>query len=386
MEFWIGLLLFGGIMAVVLYRYWDRRQDEKWHAHVPNQLIVSFHDGVTPTQIAEIHKKAKCEMMEHDPELGIYKIASKRKMRRILKHYQGLAETAFVEPNYLFQASAAPNDPYFSLYQYGPQRISAPAAWDVTQGNPAVKIAVVDTGVQLDHPELQPKLVPGYDFVNNSPQPMDGNGHGTHVAGIAAAATNNGFGIAGVCPLASIMPIRSLDDTGSGELMNVVRGIVYAAQQGAQVINLSLGSPAASSSLQSAIQYAWDRGAVIVAAAGNAGSSLPSYPANYPNVIAVGSTNEREEKSAFSNYGRWVDVAAPGENILSTYPGSYYAYLSGTSMAAPHVAGIAALLASQGKTNVQIQRAIKNTSDPIPGTGAFWLYGRVNAAKAVQAT
>lgn len=269
MEFWIGLLLFGGIMAVVLYRYWDRRQDEKWHAHVPNQLIVSFHDGVTPTQIAEIHKKAKCEMMENDPELGIYKIASKRKMRRILKHYQGLAETAFVEPNYLFQASAAPNDPYFSLYQYGPQRISAPAA---------------------------------------------------------------------------------------------------------------------SSSLQSAIQYAWDRGAVIVAAAGNAGSSLPSYPANYPNVIAVGSTNEREEKSAFSNYGRWVDVAAPGENILSTYPGSYYAYLSGTSMAAPHVAGIAALLASQGKTNVQIQRAIKNTSDPIPGTGAYWLYGRVNAAKAVQAT
>lgn len=386
MEFWIGLLLFGGIMAIVLYRYWDRRQDAKWHAHVPNQLIVSFHDGVKPTQIKEIHKKAKCEMMDHDPELGIYKISSKRKMRRILKHYQGLAEIAFVEPNYLFQASAAPNDPYFSLYQYGPQRIAAPAAWDVTQGTPAVKIAVVDTGVQLDHPELQPKLVPGYDFVNNSPQPMDGNGHGTHVAGIAAAATNNSFGIAGVCPLASIMPIRSLDNTGSGELMNVVRGIVYAAQQGAQVINLSLGSPAASASLQSAIQYAWDRGAVIVAAAGNAGSALPSYPANYPNVIAVGSTNEREEKSAFSNYGRWVDVAAPGENILSTYPGSYYAYLSGTSMAAPHVSGIAALLASQGKTNAQIQRAIKTTSDPIPGTGTYWLYGRVNAAKAVQAT
>lgn len=113
-------------------------------------------------------------------------------------------------------------------------------------------------------------------------------------------------------------------------------------------------------------------------------SSVPNYPANYPNVLSVASTNASDVKSGFSNYGRWVDVTAPGENILSTYPGNYYAYLSGTSMAAPHVAGVAALLASQGKTNAQIQSIIQTTSDPIPGTGTYWLYGRVNAARAVR--
>lgn len=150
------------------------------------------------------------------------------------------------------------------------------------------------------------------------------------------------------------------------------------------MINLSLGSPAPSFTLQSAIDYAWRSGSVIVAAAGNDGSSVPNYPANYPNVISVASTNASDVKSGFSNYGRWVDVTAPGENILSTYPGSYYAYLSGTSMASPHVAGLAALLASQGRTNAQIQSIIQTTSDPIPGTGTYWLYGRVNAARAVR--
>ncbi|WP_328203974.1 S8 family peptidase [Brevibacillus nitrificans] len=383
MGLWIGLL-FAAALFGALYVYWDRREDQKWHDHVPNQLIVRFHDGITEEQMIEIHRKAKCELIGSDQELGIYHLSSKRKMRRIWKHYQGLDEIEFAEPNYRFKAFATSNDPYFASYQYGPQTIQAPSAWDVTQGSAAVKIAVVDTGVQLDHPELQSKIIQGYDYVNNDANPMDGNGHGTHVAGIASAVTNNAYGIAGVCPLASILPVRVLDDSGSGDLLNVARGIIFAAAQGAQVINLSLGSPATSSTLQSAIDYAWRSGAVIVAAAGNDGSVVPSYPANYPNVISVASTNANDVKSGFSNYGRWVDVAAPGENILSTYPGSYYAYLSGTSMASPHVAGLAALLASQGKTNVQIQSVIQTTSDPIPGTGTFWKFGRVNAARAVR--
>ncbi|WP_400164518.1 S8 family peptidase [Brevibacillus sp. TJ4] len=384
MGFWISLFVAGAVIAGLLYRYWDRRQDQKWPAHTANQLIVRFKDGLSAEQMNEIHRKAKCELVDSEPELGIYRVSSRRKMRKILKHYQGLSEIEFAEPNYQFKAFAVPNDPYFSLYQYGPQRIAAPAAWDVTQGSPEVTVAVVDTGVQLDHPDLRAKIVPGYDFVSNDTSPADGNGHGTHVAGIAAAVTNNRIGIAGVCPLASIMPIRVLDNSGSGDLMNVARGIVYAAQQGAQVINLSLGAPASSSTLQSAVQYAWSRGAVIVAAAGNDGSATPNYPANFANVIAVASTNENDTKSGFSNYGLWVDVAAPGDQVLSTYPRNYYSYLSGTSMAAPHVAGVAALLAAQGKTNEEIVDAILSTCDPVPGTGRYWVHGRVNAERAVR--
>lgn len=384
MWLWTGLAFAGLAVAYLLYWYREKREDEKWHDHVPNELIVKFKEGVSPEQMDSIHQRAKCWSAGGEEELGIHKIRSKRKMRKMLNAYRDLPEVEFAEPNYLFSASVTPNDPFFASYQYGPQRIQAPSAWDVTQSNPAVKIAIVDTGVQPDHPDLRGKLLQGYDFVDNDNTPSDGNGHGTHVAGIAAAVTNNGIGIAGMAPLASILPVRVLDNSGSGDLANVARGIVYAAQQGAQVINLSLGAPVSSSTLESAIQYAWSRGAVIVAAAGNEGTSRLNYPAAYANVIAVASTNERDQKSGFSNYGQWVEVAAPGENILSTYPGGYYAYLSGTSMAAPHVAGLAGLLAAQGRTNVQIRNAILSTSDPVAGTGVYWLYGRVNASRAVR--
>lgn len=247
-----------------------------------------------------------------------------------------------------------------------------------------MRVAILDTGVQLNHPDLRGKVLQGYDFVNRDYSPNDGNGHGTHVAGIAAAVTNNYTGMAGIAPRASILPVRVLGNDGSGSLQDVANGIVYAANQGAQVINLSLGSPASSSTLQNAIQYAWNRGAVIVAAAGNDNSRTPNYPANYPNVIAVASTDRYDSRSSFSNYGSWVEVAAPGQSILSTYPGSCYAYLSGTSMAAPHVAGLAALLAAQGRTQTQIRDAILDTTDPIAGTGVFWVYGRINAARAVR--
>ena len=139
-------------------------------------------------------------------------------------------------------------------------KINAPAAWDISQSNSSIKIAIIDTGVQLNHPELASKLLPGYDYVSYDTIPEDGNGHGTHVAGITASVTNNGAGIAGVAPLASIVPIRVLDDSGMGTMGNVGNGLVYAANNGIQVVNLSLGGPVGDAFLQAAVQYAWDRG------------------------------------------------------------------------------------------------------------------------------
>ncbi|MBT2756780.1 peptidase S8 [Mesobacillus foraminis] len=352
-------------------------------SYVENQLIVKFLEDTTDEQIEEIHRKMKCTVIDENRELGLHVVQSKRKVQRMIKSFNKFKEIDYVEPNYIYKASYTPNDTYFP-YQYGPQKIQAPAAWDVTQSDRSVKIAIVDTGVQLNHPDLANKLLAGYDFVNQDNVPDDGNGHGTHVAGIAAAVTNNSRGIAGVAPLASIMPVRVLDNSGSGTLSNIANGIIFAANQGAHVINLSLGSTQGAITLQNAIDYAWNKGAVLVAAAGNSGVNTPNYPAYYNNVIAVASTDPDDRKSPFSNYGRWVEVAAPGTDILSTYTGSYYAYLSGTSMASPHVAGLAALLADQGKTNTQIRNVIQNTSDPIPGTGTYWTYGRVNASRAVQ--
>lgn len=385
MLLWLGIsTAFLVFVTIILYHYFNIRADRKFHPHAKNELIIKFIDGTSQEDMNALHKKEKCTIMDSYDELGFYRITSKRKMRRMLKQYSKSKLIEYAEPNHVYKAFYTPNDPYYPGYQYGPQKVAAPAAWDITQSSANIKIAIIDTGVQPNHPELAGKLLPGYDYVDWDPNTSDGNGHGTHVAGIAAAATNNGVGIAGMAPFASIIPIRSLDNYGNGLLSSVANGIVYAANNGAHVVNLSLGSPTNDSFLQAAVQYAWDRGAVVIAAAGNDNTSTPFYPAYLPGVVAVASTNSSDVKSAFSNYGTWVDVAAPGDQILSTYVGTSYAYLSGTSMAAPHVSGLAALLASQGRSNTNIRDCIVFTCDPIPGTGTYWTQGRINALRAVQ--
>ncbi|MGQ8873035.1 S8 family peptidase [Paenibacillus sp. TSA_86.1] len=364
-------------------RYLDQRDASKFDPHAPHQLLLKFKEGTTPDQMHTLHRKNKCKVTETYEDLGWYRIESRKKMNRILKLYKDHTLIEHAQPNYLVQTSFIPNDPFFP-YQYNLTKINAPAAWDINQSNSTIKIAIIDTGVQLNHPELASKLLPGYDYVDYDNIPEDGNGHGTHVAGIAASITNNGVGIAGTAPLASIVPLRVLDNNGQGTIGNVGNGLVFAANNGVQVINLSLGGPTGDTFLQAAVQYAWDRGAVIIAAAGNDNTSFPIVPASYPNVIAVASTNSYDLKSNFSNYGPWVDMAAPGDSILSTYLGSSYAYLSGTSMAAPQVAGVAALLAAQGKTNAQIRDALCFASDPVSGSGIYWTYGRLNAYQSVQ--
>ncbi|MFC4547161.1 S8 family peptidase [Paenactinomyces guangxiensis] len=351
--------------------------------YVPGQVIVKFKAGTSQKSMQAAHSEEGTQVVSKSSKLGFEVVKFKNKsVEEMIKQYKQNPNVEYVEPNYYFHATWTPND--LTSSQWGPQKIQAPQAWDVTRSSSNVKIAIVDTGVQSNHPDLSGKVINGRDFVDDDNVSNDANGHGTHCAGIAAAVTNNGTGIAGMAPNARILAVRVLDANGSGTLDDVANGIIHAADQGAQVISLSLGGSSGTSSLQNAVNYAVNKGSVVVAAAGNSGSSAPSYPAYYSNAIAVASTDSADRKSSFSNYGSWVDVAAPGSSIYSTYIGSSYRSLSGTSMATPHVAGLAGLLAAQGKNNSQIRAAIENTADQISGTGTYWSYGRVNAAKAVN--
>lgn len=271
--------------------------------------------------------------------------------------------------------------------QYAWANIHAYEGWAITRGSSSVVVAIVDTGIQLSHPDLNSKIVEGYDFVDGDASANDTvNGHGTHVAGIVGAETNNGLGGAGTCPNCSLMPVRVLDGSGNGYTSDVIDGIRYAVDSGARVINLSLGGPNPDPLMEQALNYAWSKGVFVACAAGNNGNvgNPINYPAYYTNCEAVGAVGSDDKRATYSEYGTWVDVAAPGSLIYSTYRNSGWSYLSGTSMATPHVAGVAGLLAGQGLTNAQIRDRIAQTADPISGTGTLWSNGRLNLLRAVR--
>lgn len=297
-------------------------------------------------------------------------------VERLIANLRNNPNVSMVEPNYIYTINWTPNDPGLSQ-QWAWDKIGAYTAWDTNKGSSSVIIAVVDTGVQLNHPDLSTKLVPGYNFVAGNTTPNDGHGHGTHVAGTAAAITDNGAGGAGTCPNCKIMPVKVLSDSGSGTLADVANGIIWAADNGADVINLSLGASSGATTLANAVAYAWNQGSFLACAAGNENTSAASYPAYYEQCFAVASTTSSDQRSSFSNYGTWVEVAAPGSSIYSTWINSSYNTISGTSMATPHVAGQAGLLASLGMSNSQIWNEIMATAEPISGTGTLWIAGRI---------
>ncbi|CDQ20223.1 S8 family peptidase [Halobacillus karajensis] len=301
----------------------------------------------------------------------------------VLKALKNNPNVEYAEPNYTFNAAFTPDDTLYSD-QYGPQNTSTPAAWDMTFGDSSQEIAVIDTGVYYDHPDLNDKTILGYDFAQNDNDPKDLNGHGTHVAGTAAAETNNATGVAGMAPETKVLAVRALGANGSGSLNDIADAIRYSADAGAEVINMSLGCDCDSQTLEDAVNYAWNSGSVVVAAAGNDGVSTTFEPASYENVIAVGAVDSNNEVAYFSNYGSWVDVTAPGVDIVSTVLRGKYDSYSGTSMASPHVAGLAGLLASQGRSNTEIRTAIEQTADPINGTGSYFEHGLINSYHAVN--
>jgi len=293
----------------------------------------------------------------------------------------------YIEPNKRFQVDFVPNDPNWTK-QWGPRRIEADYAWNTTIGDPSVLVAVIDTGIDWDHPDLAANYVPlGYDWVNNDTDPMDDHGHGTHCAGVIAAVLNNSIGIAGLAQV-RIMAEKGLDEYGSGSEDDLANAIIHAVDQGADILSNSWGGYGESALIYEAVKYAYDHGVLVIAAAGNDATECKHYPAAYEEVVAVTATNETDHPAWFTNFGDWIEVAAPGVYVYSTLWNDTYEYKSGTSMSAPHVAGVAALIWSQfpNMTRDQVRAQLLYTADDLgdPGFDEYYGYGRINARRAVE--
>jgi subtilisin family serine protease len=396
------------------------------------QVLVSFKGAAAvrrmssrdqaPGQIVRRDLGVKhLKLVELDPGIGV---------RAAIDVYDSLPGVAFAEPNYIYRSSVAPNDPRFtdqwSLRNVGQSiqgtpgvdgaDISARGAWNVTIGAPDVVVAVVDTGVDTEHPDLQPNVwansietagtaevdddgngfvddVSGWDFVQQDANPNDENSHGTHVSGIIGAAGDNSMGISGVAWDVQIMPVRVLDKRGFGTLARILAGMSYAVDNGADVVNLSLGSFQRSRSESHLIRDSDET--LFVAAAGNSGNdndSSGTYPCAYArtNILCVAATDNRDKIVAWSNYGETsVDLAAPGHQILSTIPANQYAYFSGTSMATPVVAGAAALVLDLEPflTPTELRTRLMDSTDKLP---LLWTNtvtaGRLNVNNALTTT
>lgn len=295
---------------------------------------------------------------------------------------------AFAQPNYIRHIMRTPNDTNIRE-QWALTNIQAYEAWDITTGN-GILVAVLDTGVMRSHPDLDGKVQPGFNAVADTDQTEDDNGHGTAVAGLIAAKTNNGKGIAGMCWGCSILPIKVLTARGSGSDFGVARGIHYAADAGARVINLSLGGTESSDVLREAVEYAHSRGALIVAASGNErqnGNGV-NYPAAYPQVLAVGGTGNTDAVTGFSNTGDYVGIAAPSVGLWTTTIDGEYGPPNGTSFSTPYVAGVAGLVFTlrPDLSNDDIKCILEASADDkgAPGKDPEYGWGRLNAFKAVQ--
>ncbi|CAM4039950.1 S8 family peptidase [Cohnella lubricantis] len=363
-----------------------------------DEIVVKFREPLTPRELLQLHKELSLSVVRHRD--SIYLFRSKTHKMDELKAYFAKWNPIFMEPHYLYltndvktgsdvKANVVPNDTLYNQYQWNLPEIATEKGWNVTRGEDDMIVAIVDTGVQADHPDLQGRLVEGYNVIDPSQPPDDDVGHGTHVAGIIAAQVNNNEGIAGMTWFTKIMPVKALDSTGAGTTYSVAEGILWATDHGADVINMSLGNYAEAQFLHEAIKYAYDHGVVLIAASGNDNTDRPGYPAAYPEVFAVGATDPDESLAEYSNYGDYIDVAAPGTSIASTYPGSRYAALSGTSMACPHVSALASLVrsANPGLSNEQVMALLRQTAKDLGAAGkdSQYGYGQIDVNAAVKA-
>ncbi len=387
---------------------------------VPGEILVKFQSHVSLSGIQGSLRTEGLQPLEVSLRSGLVRVqVTPGQETGTIDQLMGRGDVEFATYNYRVRALGAPDDPEFwqqwALQQASDRDIDAPEAWGIHTGGDYVTVAIIDTGVDIDHEDLQANIwinddeapgnsfdddynryvddVQGYDFYHNDSDPDDDNSHGTHVAGIAAARGNNGQGIAGVSWQAKIMPLKVLDAGGNGTTDKVVEAIYYAADNGAQIINMSFGGDCLGGwpHVEEAVNYAALKGVLLVAAAGNNHLSSLLCPAALDHVMAVGATNANDERAYYSNYGPGLDVVAPGgdwsNRIYSTIPGTY-GYKHGTSMATPYVAGLAALIRSLAPslTSNQVRDIIQTTADDLGPAGwdQDFGYGRINAWQALE--
>ncbi len=384
--------------------------------HAPGEVLIGLQDisgrAAVSALANEVAASSEANVLETIPALGIVRLSvPESHLAQRITWLQADPRVAWAEPNYLVYPDLTPNDPLYASSQSSYlSRLQVESAWDVTIGRPGVIIAVLDTGVEMSHPDLaagiwtNPGEIPdngldddgngfvddvhGWDFADEDNDPSDDYWHGTHVAGIAAARINNATGIAGMAGGVTIMPVDVFRG-GIGTYADLIQAIVYAADNGADVINMSLGALSYSRGEEAAVDYAWERGAVLVAAAGNNGNDAWHYPAAHAHVIGVAATDGYDRRAGFSSYGPFVAVSAPGVAVMSSVLGGEYGLGSGTSMATPHVSGLAALILSRNPTltNEQVRAIIESTANDLGALGRdpFYGFGRINAARALAA-
>jgi subtilisin family serine protease len=392
---------------------------------VPGEFIVKFKEPpfscVSVNNLNEKHQVTYMEKIFINSEDTIldniysFYVSEDADILSIVEEYNSISSVEYAEPNYIVKLCEIPNDPRFDLqwalhntgqYDGTPDAdIDAPEAWSIETGSSDVVIAIIDTGVDWDHPDLAANIwnnsyekldgndtdengfiddIRGWDFVNDDNNPMDDNGHGTMCAGIASADTDNNVGMAGICWNCRIMPVKTLNSNGEGTWVVIADGVVYAVDNDAVVISMSLGGYSDVSLMKDVVDYAYSNGATLVAAAGNYASDEKFYPSAYDDVIAVAAIFNKNIKISASNYGSWVDVAAPGWKIYTTNLDDVYAFSGYTSSACPHVSGLAALLLSHDPTlsNKDIRKIIRANVDPYISEEYIGT-GRVNAYKAL---
>ncbi|GAC1302546.1 MAG: hypothetical protein NVSMB19_11900 [Vulcanimicrobiaceae bacterium] len=361
---------------------------------IAGRIVIGVR-GTLPARLDEIDGDLQGDQeVTRIPQIGVVTIAvAPGTEAATIAKLSRDSNVRFVTQDHVAHALAIPNDP-----SYASQYALPITQWDLAYtanptlgGSTSTVIAIVDSGIDLGHPDLAAKILPGATFVPGTLTPQDDNGHGTHCAGIAAAITNNGVGIAGTNPGAQLLPVKVLDAAGSGAFSNVASGITWAADHGAKIISMSLGCIAGcvDPATSSAIAYAKNtKGVLVVVASGNDGAAV-GFPANDPNSMAIGASDSTDGIAYFSNYGPEVSVAAPGVDIYSTYLPNTYASLSGTSMATPMVAGLAGLLVNATSTPATIRARIEASADKagtyayVAGRNDRYGYGRINVYRTV---